>query len=245
MTQPTEGYTYCFNGRDGTFDLIEIVSPEGKPIATLHYWDEPDTDEAVRVARSARLICQHLNQWWFSGERVEVGASNPNDGKPDTAVQGTEMVAITDTEHSPAPWRYEYSPWTVRSEHDTRGVDAEIPAYEVFDAEGNKVFDTNENSPAQIQEGNARLGACAPRLLAALVTCANLLTDYEESNGEEGDAYREAIAAIAETDVETPSGDGKPIVILVRGGVVKDVCNLPRGSRYEIMDYDSCEEITW
>ena len=37
-----------------------------------------------------------------------------------------------------------------------------------------------------------------PRLLAALVVCANLLADYDESEGEEGDAYREAIAAIAE-----------------------------------------------
>jgi hypothetical protein len=40
--------------------------------------------------------------------------------------------------------------------------------------------------------------ASRPRLLAALVTCANLLADHEESEGEEGDAYREALAAIAE-----------------------------------------------
>ncbi|HZZ77430.1 MAG TPA: hypothetical protein VFE62_02865 [Gemmataceae bacterium] len=26
-TEQTECYTYCFNGRDGTFDLVEIVSP--------------------------------------------------------------------------------------------------------------------------------------------------------------------------------------------------------------------------
>lgn len=50
---------------------------------------------------------------------------------------------MTDPKHSPAPWAYEYSPWTVRSEHDNRGVGTEIPAYEVFDAEGDKVFDTN------------------------------------------------------------------------------------------------------
>jgi len=105
---------------------------------------------------------------------------------------------MTGPKHSPAPWSYEYSPWKVRSEHDARGVGAEIPAYEIFDAEGDKVFDTNENSPADLQEANACLAAAAPRLLASLITCANLLADYDESDGEEGDAYREALAAIAE-----------------------------------------------
>jgi hypothetical protein len=72
------------------------------------------------------------------------------------------------------------------------------PAYEIFDADGNKVFDTNEDTPAELQEANACMGAAAPRLLAALVTCANLLADYDESDGEEGEAYREALAAIDE-----------------------------------------------
>jgi hypothetical protein len=198
MTQQSKGYTYCLNGRDGTFDLIEIVNPEGKPIAALYYWDEPDTDEAVRAERSARLVCQHLNRWWFSGECVESEASRPNEGEPATPTESTERAALAEADHSPAPWSYEYSPWTVRSEHDTRGIGAEIPAFEVFDAEENKIFDTNENSPPKLQEANARLGACAPRLLSALVTCANLLADYDESDGEEGDAYREAVAAVAE-----------------------------------------------
>ena len=47
-------------------------------------------------------------------------------------------------------------------------------------------------------EANARLIAAAPRLLASLMWCANLLADYDESEGEEGDAYREAMAAITE-----------------------------------------------
>jgi hypothetical protein len=42
------------------------------------------------------------------------------------------------------------------------------------------------------------LASVAPRLLAALITCADLLADYEESDGEEGHAWREAVAAIAE-----------------------------------------------
>ena len=100
--------------------------------------------------------------------------------------------------HSPAPWNYEYNPYTVGSKNSPLSTDAEIPAFDVFDHDGNKVFDTNEDSPCELQEANACLGATAPRLLASLVTCANLLADYDESDGPEGDAYREALAAIAE-----------------------------------------------
>jgi hypothetical protein len=36
------------------------------------------------------------------------------------------------------------------------------------------------------------------RLVEALIACANLLADYDVSDGEEGEAWREAVAAIAE-----------------------------------------------
>jgi predicted extracellular nuclease len=64
----TKQYTYQFNGCDGTFDIITIANPDGKAIADLHYWHEPDTDEAARVEDSARLICEHLNQWFIGDE---------------------------------------------------------------------------------------------------------------------------------------------------------------------------------
>jgi hypothetical protein len=99
---------------------------------------------------------------------------------------------------SPEPWSYEFSPYTVRKGTCPAGEETELPAFEVFDAEGDKVFDTNEDTPCERQEANARLGAAAPRLLAALITCVNLLADYDDSDGEEGEAYREALAAIAE-----------------------------------------------
>jgi hypothetical protein len=97
---------------------------------------------------------------------------------------------MTATKHSPAPWTYDYSPF--------QGSHGEIPAFEVFDAEGDKIFDSNEDTPAELQQANACLASAGPRLLAALITCANLLADYDESDGEEGEAYREALAAIAE-----------------------------------------------
>jgi hypothetical protein len=62
---------------------------------------------------------------------------------------------------SPTPWAYEYNPYIA---HDG----GEIPAFEVFDHNGNKVFETNEDSPAELQEANARLASASPRLLAAL-----------------------------------------------------------------------------
>jgi hypothetical protein len=96
---------------------------------------------------------------------------------------------MTATKHSPAPWAYDYSPY--------QGNHGEIPAFEIFDADGNKVFDTNEDTPADLQEANACLASAAPRLLASLITCANLLADHDESVREEGEAYREALAAIA------------------------------------------------
>lgn len=101
-----------------------------------------------------------------------------------------------DTTYSPAPWSYIYSPYTVTSVASPLGIGADIPAYEVFDNDGNKIFDTNEDLSDELQRANARLGAAAPRLLASLIVCANLMADYDESEGEEGEAHREAVAAI-------------------------------------------------
>jgi hypothetical protein len=79
-------------------------------------------------------------------------------------------------------------------------------------------------------------------LLGSLLSCAKLLADYDESEGEEGHAYREAVAAIAQATGHMPPDPGKPIVIEVRGGVVQDVLNVPPGIEYELRDYDILEE---
>jgi hypothetical protein len=105
---------------------------------------------------------------------------------------------MTAPTYSPAPWAYEYNPYIVRSADAPPDSATELAAYEVFDDEGNKVFDTNEDMPAELQEANASLAATAPRLLASLIRCAELLADFDESDGEEGEAYREAVAAIQE-----------------------------------------------
>ena len=83
--------------------------------------------------------------------------------------------------YSPAPWSYEYNPYTMsevargsRSEAET-----EIPAFEICDVDGNKIFETNENSPQGLQEANARLAVAAPELLDALDYFFNIMHDYE------------------------------------------------------------------
>jgi hypothetical protein len=81
---------------------------------------------------------------------------------------------MTTSKHSPARWTYGYNPYTVQSDSSPLGVGAEIPAYEIFDADSNKVFDTNEDSPAELQEANAR------RICAAVNACAAISTEALE-----------------------------------------------------------------
>jgi hypothetical protein len=104
----------------------------------------------------------------------------------------------TTDNYSPAPWSYEYNPYRMSEAARVASTDAdtEIPAFEICDADGNKIFDTNEDSPQGLQEANARLAVAAPELLLTLIECARLLADYDESDGEEGEIYRRAIAII-------------------------------------------------
>lgn len=132
----------------------------------------------------------------FAADTVPMSTSD------DSALSDGGATTHSDTRplglsHSPAPWTYGYNPYTVQSEASPLRVGAEIPAYEIVDADGNRLFNTDEDSPAEVQRANAALASTAPRLLAALIECARLLADYDEADGEGGDAYREAVVAIA------------------------------------------------
>jgi hypothetical protein len=76
------------------------------------------------------------------------------------------MTKTKQSRHSPIPWGYEYNPFTVRPTSD--GPEIEIPAFEVFDNDGNKVFDTNEDTPSDQQETNAQLAVLASEMLETL-----------------------------------------------------------------------------
>ena len=96
---------------------------------------------------------------------------------------------------SPAPWTYAYNPYTAQ-----RGNAAaeELPAFEVFDAEQNKVFDTNEDMPCEVQEANARLAKAAPALLAALSFALEFLEANDDGEEDVSSRITAAEAAIAE-----------------------------------------------
>jgi hypothetical protein len=96
-------------------------------------------------------------------------------------------------QHSPAPWAYEYNPYTLQ-----RGdaAAAELPAFEVFDAEGNKVFDTNEDTPAELQEANACLATAAPDMLEALRLAQSALNTAPRFRVGDTDSYK--IAAVVD-----------------------------------------------
>jgi hypothetical protein len=97
-------------------------------------------------------------------------------------IVGSSMTA---TGHSPAPWGYDYSPY--------QGPNGEIPAFEIVDADCNKIFDTNEDAPTELQEANARLAATAPTLLEEL----SFFLDFAVLNddGEDEDFTRHISAA--------------------------------------------------
>ena len=100
--------------------------------------------------------------------------------------------------HSPAPWTCEYSPYRLQR----GGTDEmELAAFEVFDAEGVKVFDTNEDMPSDIQEANACLAAAAPDMLKALLMAQRALNTAPRFRVGDTDSYKIASqvdSAIAE-----------------------------------------------
>lgn len=78
-------------------------------------------------------------------------------------------------------WHYEYNAYTTSD-------GKEIPAFEITDGEGNKIADTNEDTPSDTQEANASLIAAAPDLLAACERAIAAMRDeYPEHVLQEGD----------------------------------------------------------
>jgi hypothetical protein len=91
------------------------------------------------------------------------------------------------TPHSAAPWSYSYSPYTLEK---ASAEDRELPAFEIFDAEGTKVFDTNEDMPAEIQEANACLATAAPAMLEALLLAQRALNTAPRFRVGDTDSYK-------------------------------------------------------
>ena len=97
------------------------------------------------------------------------------------------------------------APWSLHFDRDGT-EDIAI----ICDGDGNDLAHSRhfwlpeDGDPIPPTLASMRVMAAAPRLLASLITCANLLADYDESDGEEGEAYREALAAINEATGKAP-----------------------------------------
>lgn len=107
------------------------------------------------------------------------------------------------TKYSPAPWTYDFNPYSLHREDDSHIAAVEIPAYEINDAEGTKIFDTNEDLPDDLQNANARLATAAPDLLAA---CQLVVTRWE--HGDLAEAARACSDAIADATAAHPPRSG-------------------------------------
>lgn len=109
---------------------------------------------------------------------------------------------------SPTPWSYDYNPYTLQ---DGR----ELAAFEICDANCDRIFETNEHLPYETQEANAQLAAAAPELRRALEDCLLILADYDEADNDEGAAYRQGIEALSlctGTYPLEPTGPRSPLV---------------------------------
>ena len=92
-----------------------------------------------------------------------------------------------------------FTPWSLRFYRDGTEDIAVILESHGEDLAYSRPFWLPEgNDPVPPTLTAMRLMATAPKLLTALVECARLLADHDDRDGEEGNAYREAMAAITE-----------------------------------------------
>jgi hypothetical protein len=106
---------------------------------------------------------------------------------------------------SPAPWQVEYSPYTLQA---AGTVGKELPAFEILDAEGSKLFDTNEDLPSEIQEANACLATAAPALLEALLLAQSALNTAPRFRVGDTDSYK--IASLVDKAINATNARRQP-----------------------------------
>ncbi|VTR93384.1 unnamed protein product [Gemmata massiliana] len=59
-------FTYA-HGQNGTEEEFHIISPEGRTMAVIEFWDEPGTDDAARARADVELIVNALNAYKQAG----------------------------------------------------------------------------------------------------------------------------------------------------------------------------------
>ena len=106
------------------------------------------------------------------------------------------------TDHSPAPFTTEYSAF-----EDQHGN--EIPSYRIFDAEGDKVAETDSNKPENVQCADASLLAAAPLMLATLEQAVQALNTAPQFRVPHLDTNSYTIAALCDRAIAKAKGGAR------------------------------------
>lgn len=95
--------------------------------------------------------------------------------------------------YEPDSWSYQYAPY-----HSADADKTEIPAFEIFGDDSEKIADTNESLPRQEQEKHAKLIAAAPKLVQQVEDFIELITAYQVHGEVTDEAFEEEIKKAAE-----------------------------------------------
>jgi hypothetical protein len=94
--------------------------------------------------------------------------------------------------YEPDSWSYQYAPF-----HSADAKRTEIPAFEIFGDDGEKIADTNESLPRQEQEQHAKLIAAAPKLVQQVEDFIELITAHQVHGEVTEEAFEEEITKAA------------------------------------------------
>ena len=150
----------------------------------LTLWIDARKDRSGIAALARKSIQRGFGERFTSMQIIDV--------KEEAEIYGNDCPQpkpSMDHQHSPAPWTYAYNPYTVQRGDATA---EELPAFEIFDAEQNRILDTNEDMPCEIQEGNARLATAAPAMLEALLLAQQALNAAPRFSVGDVDSYKVA-----------------------------------------------------
>jgi hypothetical protein len=94
--------------------------------------------------------------------------------------------------YEPESWSYQYAPY-----QSADAKKSEIPAFEIFGDDGEKIADTNECMPRDEQEKHAKLIAAVPELVQQIEDFIELITAHLVHGEVSTEAFDDEIAKAA------------------------------------------------
>lgn len=152
---------------------------------------------SLTCPRCTLTVIQHVRDLLADEEAIFVSSKIIDWLDEQIDLQMKSLVTIANGMASPATDYF--TPWSLRVCRDGTEDIAVILEADGEELAYSRPFWLPEgNDPAPPTLAAMRLMAAAPKLLTALIECARLLADHDERDGEEGNAYREAMDAITE-----------------------------------------------